>query len=516
MQRLSGVLRGCVIAFLSAGALCVAVATAVGVANFRDVGYPDSANLIRIDQLVHSGRLYPDIDRPPYLLTLYGPLTYLFLAAPYALAQAAGGDPRIAVRLAELAALAACLRLIFLIGRRVYGSRPIAWLCVLFAASIEPFAAWTTQLRGDLPAAAASLLAVYLVAVSRGRARFIAAAICGGLAILVKQTFWASSIAIVVWLLYRRRFQDAALWVTCLVLTVGCGYGLALWREPLGMQHLAAMGRTLPDYRGALKIVADAVRQPVALFAVLGAWAILRKRAPQALLLMIYCLAAWLVAILTVVQVGANFNYFWEPLLSSALLAGAGLCRLQPSAARIPALGLALLLIPLYWVFRPALGHDYSQLRRSYREIAGYRSRQAQWESFVRLVAGKRLLSTFPDVTIHSATPEMPDPFLNSVLERRGAWNSSPVVAAIDAGSYDMLVIGAGEASAPRLYRGIPLWSDPIWSAVKREYRPACAFAGSAQEPDQNMEVWLPARRAGDVLPGRPLADCAPRNARGN
>jgi hypothetical protein len=63
--RRKSLLGGSVVALLLVGALCTAVGTALGLANFRDVGYPDSATLLRIGEVIRSGHIYPDIDRPP-------------------------------------------------------------------------------------------------------------------------------------------------------------------------------------------------------------------------------------------------------------------------------------------------------------------------------------------------------------------------------------------------------------------------------------------------------------------
>lgn len=70
-------LAACVVAVLFACALWVVIGTIRGLANFRDVGHPDNATLLRIGETVRSGHIYPAIDRPPYLVTLYGPLTYV-------------------------------------------------------------------------------------------------------------------------------------------------------------------------------------------------------------------------------------------------------------------------------------------------------------------------------------------------------------------------------------------------------------------------------------------------------
>lgn len=493
--RHKALLGGSVVALLLACAFCIAVGTALGLANFRDVSYPDSATLLRLGEFIRSGRLYPDIDRPPYLVTLYGPLTYVLLAIPYRLAQAAGITPQVLVRLGVVGALCLCVLLTFMISRRLYSSRPMAWLCALFAVSALPMATWTTQIRGDFLALALSLSSLYWFLLTHGRPRGIGAAICAGLALLVKQTFVAVPIAIVSWLIYRRRYKEAFLWSTSLAMTVLGGYAIACWREPLMLKHIAALRYPILHYGQGLKILGNAASQPVVPFAVIGAFLALWKGTPEKLLLLIYCMVAWLVASLTIPQVGGAINYFWEPLLASAVLAGPGLCQLQRKANRTPILVTAMLFVLLLRAFAPMLWEEVPYLRKSYANVADYQVRKTHWGSFVSTVSGRRLLSTYPDVTVLSMTPEIPDPFLNSTLEFRGLWNSGPVLEEINTGVYDLIVIAPGEAEAPRSngYRGVGYWDAGMWLALKRTYSPACVF--------QEMEIWLPNRGSGEILP---------------
>jgi hypothetical protein len=498
--RRQPLLGGSVVVLLLAGALSIVVGTARGLASFTDVGYPDSSNLLSIGEVVRSGHIYPAIDRPPYLVNLYGPLTYVLLGIPYRLAQAAGVNPQVPVRLAVVGAVCLCVLLVFLIARRLYSSQPIAWLCALFAASVLPMAYWTTQIRGDFLALGLSLLSVYLFLLTNGRPHAIGAAVCAGIAVLVKQTFLAAPLAIVGWLIYRRRYKEAVFWATGFALTVIGGYAIVWSREPLMMTHVAALRHPILEYREALSMLWDAVSQPVVPFAAIGGFVALWERAPERLLLLFYCIAAWLVATLTIPQVGGNINYFWEPLLCSAVLAGSGLYELQRRANRTPILVTALLLVLLLRSFLPMLREDLGHLRQFYTSVSNYQVRKAKWESFVSIVSGRRLLSTFPAVTVLSVTPEIPDPYLNSVLEIRGKWNYGPIVAQINGGSYDLIVIEQGQADRVEGYRGVRSWSDGMWSALKRTYGLACVFEG--------MEVWLPRRGSGEVLPGLSAIGC--------
>jgi hypothetical protein len=506
--RRQPLLSGSVVLFLLLCALSTVVGTALGLANFRDVGSPDSSDLLRIGEFVRSGHIYPDGDRPPYLISLYGPLTYFMLSIPYRLAQAAGITPQVLVRLGVVGAVCLCVLFVYLISRRLYSSRPIAWLCALFALSALPMAQWTTQIRGDFLGLAVSLLSVYWFLLKNGRPQTIGAAICAGLATLFKQTFLAAPVAIIGWLIYRRRYKEAALWAATVALTVAGGYAIAWWREPLMLKSIAALRHPVLEYRQAIGILFRAVSQPVVPFALIGGCLALWKRAPERLLFVIYCIFAWLVAILTLPQVGGNINYFWEPLVASAVLAGSGLCELQWKVNRTPILTKVMVSVLLLWSFVPMLREQLGYLRLCYTNVRSYQVHKARWESFASTIAGRRLLATNSDVAVLSTTPEMPDPFLNALLERRGGWNSGPIADQIGAGVYDLVVIRQGEDEKEKNdgYRGIRKWSDGMWGALKRTYRPACVFANDrdVEEDDANEgsdEVWLPRRGAGEILP---------------
>ncbi len=490
----TALLGGAVVAVLLAGALCIAVGTALGLADFRDVSYPDSATLLRIGEFTRLGHIYPDNNRPPYLVTLYGPLTYVFLSIPYRLAQTVGIAPQVLVRLGIVGALCLSVLLTFMITRRLYNSPPMAWLCALFAVSALPMSSWTTQIRGDFLALAFSLLSLYWFLLTHGRPRAIGAAICAGIALLVKQTFLAVPIAIVSWLIYRRRYKEAFFWSTGLTLTFVAGYAIAWWREPMMLKHIAALRHPILGYGEALRILGIAASQPVVPLAVIGGLLAVRKRNPERLLCLIYCLVAWLLSSLTITQVGGSINYFFEPLMASAVLAGPGLRELQRKANRTSILVTTMLFVLLLRAFLPMLGEEFAYLRESYASVADYQVRKTQWQSFVSTVSGRRLLSTYPDVTVLSTTPEIPDPFLNSTLERRGLWNSGPVVAEINARIYDLIVIAKGEAEANKNdgYRGIRYWDDRMWQALKKTYAPTCV--------SQGMEIWLPNRGSDEML----------------
>ena len=478
------------------GAFAVVTATLLSVGTLDDVGYPDGATLLIVREFVRSGHMYLGVHSPPYLVTLYGPLTYVLLSIPYRVAEAVGASPVVAIRLTLVGGVLMCVALVYAISRRVNGPSSVAWLCVLFALSTPALAGWTTQVRPDFFGLGFALLSLYLFLGSNGLGSNehrlpVAAVICAGLALLFKQTFVAAPAAILLYLLYRRRWREAAFWSLGVAAVAIGGYLLALWREPLMLEHLAALQKPVFEFRGVPLILLGALLVPTLPFAALGGVLAQRQAGDAGRLVLGYCLLAWLVALGTIVQVGGNINYFWEPLFVSALLAGPGVGVIQRWQGRKLALagGLGIVLL-----FGLVLRQDFGIIDGTYSQWMYRSTRQANWDSLVSIVSGKRLLSTVPAVTMLSVSPEMPDPYLSTVLERRGRWSSAPVVADLEAGRYDLIIeIAQYQAifeGTTVWYRGIEIWSDAMREALLRAYEPVCAFDGK--------HLWLPRFRPRD------------------
>jgi hypothetical protein len=419
------------------------------------------------------------------------------------------------VRLTIALAVSLCVLLVYLINKRLYGSRPVALLSALFAVSAVPLGQWTTQIRGDFLGLSLALLSFYLFISSRRQPYLIAAAASAGLAPLCKQTFIAAPVAIFAWLIYKRRFRDAGLWALSFSVTLAVGYGIVMWHEPLMMKSITVMHHPVLEYPRAFAIFLDAVGQPVTPFAAAGALAILARRVRDRFPLLVYWVAAWLLAILIIPQAGGTINYFWEPLFVSAMLAGPGLCELQKRVTHVPAAASAMALVLLFWSFVPLLRDQLAALNLARTNISAYHAQRDNWRSLVSVISGHRLLSTSSDITLLSSMPEMPDPFLNGSLELKGGWDSKPMEAQIDAGVYDLIVTNDQEADKHQDdYRGVRKWSDGMWAALKRTYVPACVFTNDKYKEkfgnEGAEEIWLPRHGAHDMLPGLLAIGCVP------
>jgi dolichyl-phosphate-mannose-protein mannosyltransferase len=496
-------LTGTVVAVLVLGALCTSAGSLIGLMNFRDVGYPDSANLLRVGDLVRSGQMYPDFHRPPYQLSVYAPLTYVLHAIPYALGEQIGLSHQVAVRLGVLAAFLLCLTLLFLIGRVTCGSSVGGWLAVLFAASIFPLGQWTTQIRSEFWAIAFSLAALLIVIRSTRPRALIAAAIVAGLAPIVKQTFIAASAAVLIWLLVSRNFKSAAIWSATVCVTLLAGFGIAWWREPGMLEHLSALTESAIDYRGAFGFLAWALSQPVAPFTAFGLVLVPSTCRNDVLLVATFCTLSWLIAASTILHAGGNVNYFWEPLLASSIL-GAYALREIDGRVGLSRAASTLIAVVLLWACASIVADDVRYLRDSFHELVTYHARRQRWISFTSVLAGHRILSTYPPITALSNTPEVPDPYLNAVLERAGKWSYAPVVAQLEAGQFELVVVNRGYPAREIEYRGVPFWSAGMHDALTASYTRGCVF--------EDLDVWVPARSSSTLLPTLVAVGCTREN----
>jgi len=501
-----------VILLVLTGTVSVVIGTLLGLASFRDVGYPDSAILLRIDQFLLTGQIYHDPDAPPYLVTVYGPLTYAIHAIPYKLAQLIHISPAILVRFAIVIELCFCIFFINRISRKIYDSSTIAKFSSFLAVSSVPLAFWATQIRGDFLALAMSLLSVYLFVLSTKWREIVLSAMCAGIALIIKQTFFSAPISVAIWLIYKRRFMHSFLWSTCVVLTVVAGYSYFYINEPLMLSNILILQQPIIEYKEALLILWDAASHPVVPFAMIGLFLSRWKRAQNGVFLLFYCIVAWLVAIVTVLQVGGNINYFWEPLMASAIFAGSAMYEMLQGRKVYNKFTAGILLVWLLLSVKPMLFQQHFFWGTCYAKVGEGVINRQRWVRFFDTISGKYLLSTSPDITILSKIPEIPDPFLNATLGLSGKWSSQPVVSRLESGAYDLVVIWSGEAEQYDrfIYRGIRIWDDKMWRALRGEYRPACVFEG--------MEVWLPSHNSDEIFASLLGVGCLPMHTpnRGN
>lgn len=495
-------IRVATIVFLLTGVAGVVVSTGIDLVWFRDVGYPDSASLLRISDYSRDGAIYPDPDRPPYLVSLYGPLFYILLSLPSRLANQNIDAARILVRITIAGFWVAGLLLVFLIVYRISGSMKKGTVAVLLACAPHVIAHWTTQVRGDLLGITFSLLSIYFVLGAARCPNLAAGGVCSVLALLCKQTFVAAPVAVLVFLLWRRRFGHALIWCAVVCLGTTLGYGIVMWREPYASRELTALMPPIYDFQSGIRLGTQGLWNGATLLALLGALAAWRKRWGTELLLLLYWLLTWIVALTSIFQVGGSSNYFLEPLMASAVLAALTLHNVEKAAVNASRVILILGAVGLLCFFFPLLRADLNLLEESRLRIVNYAAFRSDWESFIDSVAGRPLLSSYPDVTIYSKTPQVPDTLLNSVLAQRGVWSWNPVLGGLNRHDYELLAMYPYFLRGSGQYRGIQYWNSVIFEAIQRNYELAGLCAG--------MEIWTPRNAGPQSWKYLPAEGCRP------
>jgi hypothetical protein len=446
-----------------------------------DAGYPDSALVVRIEGFLSRGELFPPLDRPPYLITVYGPLTYLVLSVPYAAAEAIGLDPVLALRLVEVALLCASVGVVAVLTHQFTRARTMVLLAILLAVAGAPLRPWVLQLRGDFLGLFLSLACVALCVRGNAGAAFRTAAVLGGLAIITKQTFIAAPAAVILWLVWQRQFRRAAAWGGMVSAVVVAGYGIMLVREPSLVHHVAALRIPVFEYRTAAAILLTAVMHVKALYSVAGAAVLVRSADAKARLVVLYWALSWVVAAATIPQVGGNINYFWEPWFVSSILAAVAIGAAVRLAGRIP-VAVAVALVLLH--FR-VLADGTLSAQRELRDFTAARARAEETDRGLgrlgRAVGGYVVLSSTPTLARLSSTPVLPDPYLTSVLVRTGSWEPAPFLASVIRGDFDA-VIGYN-LNDTIAYRGLAQWHPMRETAGSHPYEVACTVMGHS--------VWL-------------------------
>lgn len=466
---------------LVAGLISVFGGTLLGILNFRDNGRLDSVVLLRVQDLIRTGQMYPSFNRPPFLVTLYGPLSYLLMATAYKTGAILGIRPDIAVRLFALTCFLLCLGAVNVLSRKLNHSAALARFSVLVAASTLVFSIWSTEIRCDFVGIALSMFSVAVVASYRGEKHLWLGAVLAALALLVKQPFLISTVTVFVWLLLYRRFKDAAIWTATIILTVSLGFGIVWWREPLVFAHLSVLRHSILEFHTALLFVGELAWTLPALFGFLGVIQCLPNKEPIHRLMLIYWAFSLAVGLATIPQVGGERNYFFEFLFVSSVFAAAGFKSLVENWARTTtAVTVFCCVLFAFWAF-PLLHFELYTTKIEFTHALHFRAEQKEWQAFSSIISGRKLLSTVPEVTVRSSEPLIPDPLTNRVMERFGTWSFDPIVREIEGSDFELIVFSPGYRTG---WRGISPWDSRMWEAIDKHYRFACSMS--------DLEVWVP------------------------
>lgn len=459
----------------------------------RDVGYPDSYILYSVEQLRRTGVVYRSLSGPPYVPTVYSPMVYILLSLPERLLSFHNAflGPRIAV----LATFALCVAVTaFLIRALIPGRRGWLW-GLLLACSIGCMRGWVLQLRGDFPGILFALLAIRML-LARPRGSVVAAGLSAGLATQFKFTFVAALVSGALWLLVRRRWREATVFLIAGLGTTGGLYFLFQLREPRMLAQILALGpKVVTDLGGTLDLARQVVVEPVSLLAVAGLHLVVKHRRCEWALPVVFMLVSFGIGALTAVQAGANVNYFFESLFAAVPLATFAF--LQLVAETRGRWSTTSLFVPILVLGYPAYRNaaeamdsleppaPWTQVREENHATAALRG----------ALAGHHVLALVPWVAVLDPNPVITEPYLASYLEAAGRFKATPIVATLRQQEFDAVVT---DTSMHR-YRGVPIVPPDVGAAVAEAYQPYCSLG--------DLMFFMPRTR----LAPRPLRDALAR-----
>jgi hypothetical protein len=416
--------------------------------------------------------LYPAPTALPLTVTAYTPLYYLLVGAFQRLSGDLGYS---AGRIVSVAAVLASAGVLAWSVRRIAGRWSGGLLAAgLFLTQNLTVVLWAPVNRVDPLALGFTLLGLALA--TSGRTTL--AALPLALAVLTKQTYLAAPLCVVLTLWPRRRaiFGFGALFVVSLALSLGAGVwltdGWLLWHtvvanaNPLDFQYFAAMLGAFVQFN-AVPLLAAA-----ALFG-------LSSRAPERLW-RVYFVVSGLEALATVGKLGASSNYWLELTAATAVLIGILAVRLAGSAdarALFTSTGLAGLVLAALLMDVPAYQATVSHaLDLHFGGVAAGSAAQVEVAPLVAAEPGA-VLTDDPGLALLAGKRVEFEFVIFTILAAQGAWDERPILDAIAARQFGLVVLEESLDEPPR-----PLiaarYTARVRTALQAAYIPAGQQAG--------------------------------------
>lgn len=383
--------------------------------------------LDQVMRLSRGGNIYPaSLATPPYLVTNYPPLFFVFQAPLAVLFGPAYWYGRL------ISQLSACAAALFAGGVAWRMSRDCVSAAAVAALTLGAgvLGRWAQFDRVDLLALALGWAALFVLA-SNGRRAVIATAVLIAAAGFTRQTSWAAPLAAGgAWLIASKRGADAMRLAIAVAVFGLAGLGLLQVATGGFLRHIAVSAGDPWTWSGLEIYAANMGWQirPLMLLALAGGVAAWRTPSPWAALAGAYMTLAIVEGSLAG-KAGAFWNYFIEFNAGCAMLAGLALSAARGrSGLRAAALALVALQGALsayvYASLRPPLGSDQAvvldEMRRTTGEIVS--------DSHLGLIplSGHRVYI---------------EPFRLSSMAASGRWDEAPFVADLEAGRIALAVV---------------------------------------------------------------------------
>jgi hypothetical protein len=439
--------------------------------------YPESAGVMAAYGWARGLPIYQDYRHFPYLMTAFPPLWYLLIGMGAKLGISSLNGLTMFGRAFSLLSLSGVALVGYRWNRAQHISPRLAIFAPLLFLSFPILVPWAVTARPDLPALLPSFLAVFLAGTRRSGKWIIVASVASAIGFLMRHNSVAAPVAIVLWLLWQKRWRHAAMFCLGWGVLVGATFGYyqsasnGLFLLNIGGAKFGGMAltyvrdivsglTTTPGYAFAVILFA---------FGVFGSIELLKHSDKTSQLILLYATVAMFFALLGSAAAGAAGNHFIESALATATLAPLGFVRLEMSWDR-DSLMPVLLIIILSAVLLPSLDARRSAMKHN---------RPEDLRSVAALVSDMDVFSDIPYVAARGKRPQLIDLASLTNTERAGgkaAWHSSTLVEDLNTGKYDLVVLSTPieQSILPNpnsRYPRYPRINEPIQKAVEHGYR---------------------------------------------
>ncbi len=422
-----------------AATLCFLIQAAHFLPVVSDNMYPEAAGVLSAQHWANSSPLYQDFRKPPYLLAAFPPLWY----AAIGLGASAGIESIDSLtlfgRLLTLASLFGIVTVAFLWNRRLGLSRRSSLLSPTLYLSFPILIPWAVTARPDLPALLFSVLAVYIAARQTGKTGSVLSGTFAAIAFLTRHNSVAVPVAVVLWLVSKKRWKHAMLFSAVWWLIVGTT--IVVCQKSSGGLFLLNLGGSKFGslaFTYARDVILRLFTSPESGFAVLlfalGAFAAMGKDPDERTgLLKFYLTTSLFFATLGSAAAGAAANHFLEPALAMAMLAPSGLNRLRKNWTGESSWAKFATVLVLFLVL-PALD------MQRWNAMHG---RPEDLRPLVQLAKNRRVFTDIPYIGARTSTPEFLDPASLTYAEKgSGLWSSQGLANELEQRQYDLVIAG--------------------------------------------------------------------------
>jgi hypothetical protein len=442
--------------------------------------YPESAGVLSAYQWARGVPIYQDYRQSPYLSAAFPPLWYMTIGLGAKVGLLLSLNSLVVYgRLLSLASLLGIGLVAYRWNRKQHFPPRLSIFASVFFLSFPILIPWAVTARPDFPALFLSLIAVYCIGTRSGEKGVLLASVIAALSFLMRHNSVSAPVAIVLWLLWQRKWRQAASFCFYWGILVGVTFTYfqqsthGMFLLNIGGSKFGAMALTY-----IRDILINLTTPPGYVFSVVlfafGAFACIeavRQSDDQTKLMVFYAVVSAFFAILGSAAAGAAANHFLELSAVASVLAPFGLARLERSWEQSSSASL-LILVLLIAVLLPAIDIHRSNMTHD---------RPEDFRAVAALTSNKHVFSDIPYVAARANPPELIDlaSLTNTELSGgKAAWSSLSVIEDLQANKYDLAVLSVpvSESILPNpnsRYPRYPRIDAGIQKAI-HQYYPYC------------------------------------------